>query len=88
MQGVGHGDSHDEAEASRSPTIPVSDLLDILKLISRVEPIDLLLDRTATTITSSFGVKSLVMCANAFQAKNCVLHMRCVSDPASRRKDS
>ena len=62
MQGVGHGDSHDEAEASRSPTIPVSDLLDILKLISRVEPIDLLLDRTATTITSSFGVKSLVMC--------------------------
>jgi len=62
MQGVGHGDSHDEAEASRLPNIPVSDLLDILRLISRVEPIDLLLERTATTITSSFGVKSLVMC--------------------------
>lgn len=42
--------------------MPISDLLDILKLISRVEPIDVLLDKTAGTITDSFGVKSLVIC--------------------------
>ncbi|MGD9963677.1 MAG: ATP-binding protein [Thermoplasmata archaeon] len=42
--------------------MPISDLHDILKLISRVEPIEELLEKTAGTITSSFGVKSLVIC--------------------------
>lgn len=62
MQGVDRDDSHDESEASSPQTLPISDMLDILKLISRVEPIDVLLEKTACTIVSSFGVKSLVMC--------------------------
>lgn len=62
MQGVERDDSRDESEISSSRTIPISDMLDILKLISRVEPIDLLLDKIASTITSSFAVESLVIC--------------------------
>lgn len=62
MQSGEHSLSHDGLESSRPCTIPISDLLDILKLISRVEPIDVLLDKTATTITSTFCVKSLVIC--------------------------
>jgi len=62
MQRVERGDSYDESQSSGSHTIPISDMLDILKLISRVEPIELLLDRIAHIITSSFGVKALVIC--------------------------
>lgn len=62
MQSGEHSLSLDDSEAARPGSMPISDLLDILKLISRAEPIDVLLDKTAGTITSSFGVKSLVIC--------------------------
>ena len=51
-----------ELDASSDHAISVSDMLGILKLISRAEPIDLVLDKVATTIVSSFGVKALVIC--------------------------
>lgn len=54
--------SHDEPEAVLPCTIPTADMLEILTLISRDEPVDVLLEKTASTITSSFGVKSLVIC--------------------------
>ncbi len=62
MQSGEHSLSLDGLEESRPGSMPISDLLDILKLISRAEPIDTLLDKTAGTITSSFGVKALVIC--------------------------
>ncbi len=43
-------------------TIPINDLLEILKIISRVEPLEVLLDKVTTTISSAFGIKSLVIC--------------------------
>lgn len=55
-------DGSDCLEASNGKTIPISDMLDILKLISRAEPIDLLLDKVAGTVRTSFGVGSLVIC--------------------------
>lgn len=41
---------------------PLSDMVDILGLIARVEPIDILLDRIATTIRDRFAIKSLTIC--------------------------
>ncbi|MEW5747232.1 MAG: HAMP domain-containing sensor histidine kinase [Candidatus Thermoplasmatota archaeon] len=55
-------DESDAPEASTPGPIPISDMLDILKLISRAEPVDLLIDKTAATIMSTFGVRSLVVC--------------------------
>lgn len=62
MQSGEHGLSHLVPEESRSGSIQISDLLEILKIISRAEPIDVLLDRAAGTMTTSFGVRSLVIC--------------------------
>ncbi len=62
MRDTADSSSHGEPGPSGSQTIPISDMLDILRLISRVEPIDVLLDKTAETTRSSFGVKSLVIC--------------------------
>ncbi len=41
---------------------PLSDMVDILGLIARVEPIDVLLDRIAMSIRNRFAVKSLTVC--------------------------
>lgn len=54
--------SHGHPEASRHCVIPTADLLEILKLISRAEPLELLLDRTTSTIASTFNVRSMVVC--------------------------
>jgi signal transduction histidine kinase len=62
MQSGEHSLSHDSPDISRPCTLPISDMLEICKLISRVEPIELLLEKTASTISSTFKVKSLVIC--------------------------
>ncbi len=41
---------------------PLSDVVDILGLIARVEPMDVLLDRIAVSIRDRFAVKSLTIC--------------------------
>jgi signal transduction histidine kinase len=45
-----------------SSLAPLSDMIDILGLIARVEPIDVLLDRIASTIRDRFAIKSLTIC--------------------------
>lgn len=55
----------DQSEASelgldgpeRERTLPVNDILDILRLILRVEPLDVLMQKTVDTISDSFGMK-------------------------------
>lgn len=56
------GLSHCCTVQTRHCVIPTADMLEILKLISRAEPIELLLDKTASTISSTFNVKSMVVC--------------------------
>ncbi|MDH3365991.1 MAG: HAMP domain-containing histidine kinase [Thermoplasmata archaeon] len=50
------------ATGSESIRVPLSDMADILELIARVEPLDLLLDRIATAIKDRFAIKSLTIC--------------------------
>jgi len=42
--------------------LPISDMLDILRLISKVEPLDVLLEKVMTTIVETFGIKALTIC--------------------------
>jgi signal transduction histidine kinase len=42
--------------------VPISDMLEILRLISRVEPLGILLERVACTISSRFSIKTLTIC--------------------------
>jgi signal transduction histidine kinase len=42
---------------SDSKTLPVEDVLDILRLILRVEPLDVLLQKVVDTISDAFGIK-------------------------------
>ncbi len=58
---VNHIDN-DVVEIRSTRTIPINNLLEILKIISRVEPLDVLLDKVASTISSAFGIRSLVIC--------------------------
>lgn len=69
MQGGKSFDYSKGSDGTTSRTIPISDMLDILNLISKVEPLDLLLEKIANTITSSCGVKSLVICVLDDQTK-------------------
>ncbi|MBU1157757.1 MAG: HAMP domain-containing histidine kinase [Candidatus Thermoplasmatota archaeon] len=58
---VNHSD--DDVVGTRpTRTIPINNLLEILKIISRVEPLGVLLDKVSTTISSAFEIKSLVIC--------------------------
>jgi len=52
-----------QAEGAKTRTIPIADMLEIIKLISKVEPIDVLLDKVSETIMRSFGMRALVICA-------------------------
>ncbi|MCJ7561588.1 MAG: hypothetical protein MUO84_01085, partial [Thermoplasmata archaeon] len=58
---VNHTDD-DVVETRPTRTIPINNLLEILKIISRVEPLEVLLDKVSTTISSAFEIKSLVIC--------------------------
>lgn len=69
MQVGGSFDYSRDSEASRPRTIPISDMLEMLSLISKVEPLDVLLGKMSDTITSSCGVKSLVICVLDDQTK-------------------
>ncbi|HIH02033.1 TPA: HAMP domain-containing histidine kinase [Thermoplasmata archaeon] len=42
--------------------VPISEMLEILRLISRVEPLQVLLDRVAKTISDRFSMRSLTIC--------------------------
>jgi len=41
--------------------LPVEDVLDILRLILRVEPLDVLLQKTVDTISDAFGIKQVCL---------------------------
>jgi signal transduction histidine kinase len=42
--------------------VPISDMLQILRLISRVEPLETLLNRVADTISKRFSIRALTIC--------------------------
>ena len=42
--------------------VPISEMLEILRLISRVEPLDDLLNRVADTISRRFSIRALTIC--------------------------
>jgi signal transduction histidine kinase len=42
--------------------VPISETLEILRLISRVEPLDILLERVARAISRQFAIKALTIC--------------------------
>ena len=47
----------DPLEETDTKVLPVGDMLDILRLISRVEPLDLLLQKVVDTIAEAFSIK-------------------------------
>lgn len=69
-----HTVSHDGSEAGTSdheklrsersgiPMIPVTDMLDILRLISRAEATDIVLEKVRSTIVKAFGIRALAIC--------------------------
>ena len=46
-----------EARLTNGKSLPVEDVLDILRLILRVEPLDVLLQKVVDTISDAFGIK-------------------------------
>lgn len=62
MQGIIKGDDSTIVPHETSTGIPISDMLEILELICRVEPLDALLERVADTISKRFAVKALTIC--------------------------
>ncbi len=57
---------HDEvpnATRQQPSVLPVADMMDILRFISRAEPIDSLLQKVTNTVTDSFGISRLTICA-------------------------
>ncbi len=49
--------SASEDQLANGKTLPVEDVLDILRLILRVEPLDVLLQKVVNTISDAFGIK-------------------------------
>src|SRR4030066_1655915 len=49
--------SASEDQLANGKTLPVEDVLDILRLILRGEPLDVLLQKVVNTISDAFGIK-------------------------------
>ena len=62
MQGIIKGDESAIESHEGSTGVPISEMLEILELICRVEPLDVLLERIASTISKRFAVKALTIC--------------------------
>lgn len=61
MQGSLRASSSVLPDSENSSLVPVEDMLDILRLISRVEPIDILLQKIVDTIAQTFKIKSVTL---------------------------
>ncbi len=57
--------SYDEVPDTTRPqssVLPIADMMDILRFISRAEPIDTLLQKVTNTISDSFGIGRMTIC--------------------------
>lgn len=50
------------ATRQQSSVLPIADMMDILRFISRAEPIDSLLQKVTNTISDSFGISRMTVC--------------------------
>ena len=57
MREAGQTSEASEARLTNGKSLPVEDVLDILRLILRVEPLDVLLQKVVDTISDAFGIK-------------------------------
>lgn len=57
----GRGDAHSAPGASDAKVLPIEELLGILRLILRVEPVDVLLQEIVDTICDSFGIRAATL---------------------------
>ncbi len=62
MQGIIKGDESAIEPNEGLTGVPIPEMLEILRLISRVEPLDVLLERVANTISKQFAMKALTIC--------------------------
>ena len=62
MQEIARGEGTTTEPHENLTGVPISEMLEILRLISRVEPLQVLLDRVANTITDRFAVRQLTIC--------------------------
>jgi len=62
MQGIIKGDESAIEPHERLTGVPISEMLEILELIGRMEPLDVLLERVASTISKQFDMKALTIC--------------------------
>lgn len=62
MQGILKGDESAIEPHEGLTGVPISEMLEILRLISRVEPLDVLLECVASTISKQFAMKALTIC--------------------------
>jgi len=62
MQGPNGSNTVPKNELTEKQLLPTADITDILRLISRAEPIDVLLQKVVTTAAKNFGIKRMVLC--------------------------
>ncbi|MCJ2532708.1 MAG: HAMP domain-containing histidine kinase [Candidatus Thermoplasmatota archaeon] len=62
MRGIINGDESAIEPREGLAGVPISEMLEILELICRVEPLDALLERVASMISKRFGIKALTIC--------------------------